>query len=115
MRITITILSVFTFIFLFNSCYSVRIVSTLGTPTPDPMSERDDFYRDKMVVEIDTVIKAGTLTDEIELKASGNRCKSGKIHSVEYKNTFGGSLLYLVTFGSKRKVKIKYVCTKIEN
>lgn len=109
------ILSVFTCILLFTSCYSVRIVSTQGTPNPYPMSERDDFYRDKMVIEIDTVIKAGTLTNEIGFKVSGNHCKSGKIHSVEYANTFGGALLYLFSFGNKRKVKIKYVCMKIEN
>ena len=39
-------------------------------------------------------------------------CDGGSLHSVEYRTTFGGLLLYVVTFGSKKQVKIRYVCTK---
>ncbi len=100
---------------LLTSCYSVRIVSTHGTPNPDPINDSDDDYRNKRVIVLDTVIKGGITTSVLEFKTARNGCKSGKLHSVEYKNTFGGSLLYLVTFGNKRKVKIKYVCMKPEN
>ena len=98
-----------------TSCYSVRIVNSQGTVNPDPLSERTDFYRDKMVFELDTVVKANAFIDEVTFIASGNHCQSGKLFSVEYKNSFGASLLYLITFGSRRKVKMKYVCLKPEN
>ncbi|OBX24777.1 hypothetical protein LX77_01010 [Gelidibacter algens] len=101
--------------FLLVSCYSVRIVSTKGAPMPTEQFDRDDWYRDKMVVEIDTIIKAGITVDDITFRVLKEGCETGKLFSVEYKNTFGGSLLYLVTFGNKRKVKLKYVCMKPEN
>ena len=101
--------------FILTSCYSVRIVSTKGAPMPPDEMTRDDWYRDKMVVEIDTLIKAGILTDDLSLRVLRDGCETGKLFSVEYKNTFGGSMLYLVTFGNKRKVKLKYVCMKPEN
>ncbi len=104
---------------LFASCYSVRLVSTHGAPNPcqtgvepDCMEDLGNFYRDKRVVVIDTVVKAGVTTDDIGIRVQRSGCETGKLFSVEYKNTFGGSLLYLVTFGSKRKVKIKYICMK---
>ncbi len=100
---------------LFISCYSVKLVSTNGAPNPDPNNDSDDDYRNKRVIVLDTVIKAGTTTDAIGFKTQRDGCESGKLHSVEYKNTLGGSLLYLITFGSKRKVRIKYVCMKPEN
>ena len=108
------VLVVLTF-FLLSSCYSVRIVSTKGSPMPPDEMTRDDWYRDKMVVEIDTVIKAGITTDDIAFRVLREGCETGKLFSVEYKNTFGGSLLYFISFGSKRKVKLKYVCMKPEN
>lgn len=81
---------------------------------PDEMT-RDDWYRDKMVFELDTVIKAGITTDDITFRVLKDKCETGKLFSVEYKNTFSGSLLFLVSFGNKRKVKLKYVCMKPEN
>ena len=96
------------------SCYSIRLVSTMGAPMTE-VNERDDWYRDKMVVELDTIVSAGVTTDELSIRVKRDRCASGKLFSVEYKNTFGGSLLYLVTFGNKRKVRLKYVCMKPEN
>lgn len=108
-------LGVLSLLFLLVSCYSVKIVSTMGTPNPDPNNDSDDDYRNKRVIVLDTIIKAGTTTDAIGIRTQRDGCKSGKLHSVEYKNTFGGSLLYLVTFGNKRKVRVKYVCMKTEN
>lgn len=112
---SLKVVMVVLFFFLFFSCYSVRIMSTKGASMPPDQFERDDWYRDKMVVEIDTIIKAGVEIDEITLRVLKEGCETGKLFSVEYKNTFGGSLLYVVTFGKKRKVKLKYVCMKPEN
>ena len=97
------------------SCYSVRIVSTKGTLNPDPFSTRDDYYRNYKVVEVDTIVKSSLFTDNIGIRTAVSGCESGKLHTVEYRNTLGGSLLYLITFGAKRKVKLKYVCMKKEN
>jgi len=79
------------------------------------IEDQGNFYRDKQVIVIDTVLKASITTDHIQIQVQREWCPSGKIFSVEYKNTFGGSLLYLLSFGSKRKVKIKYICIKPEN
>ncbi|GAA4271600.1 hypothetical protein U6A24_13525 [Aquimarina gracilis] len=107
---------------LFTSCYSVRLVSTHGAYMPcqtgiepECIEDHGNFYRDKRVVVIDTVVKSSAFIDKIGLKVQQSGCETGKLFSVEYKNTFGGSLLYLVSFGSKRKVRIKYVCMKPEN
>ncbi len=99
----------------FLSCYSVKLVSVNGIPNPDPNNDSDNGYRNQRVIVLDTIVKAGSTTDVISIRTQREGCESGKLHSVEYKNTFGGSLLYLITFGSKRKVRIKYVCNKIEN
>lgn len=43
------------------------------------------------------------------------KCPSGGFYSFEYRSTFGGVLLSAITFGKKRRVKIKYVCLKETN
>lgn len=97
------------------SCYSVRLVSTEGAPQPDPTSTRTDKYRRIQVVEKDTVIKLNLLSKSFDyLVKSEDACESGKLHSVEYRNTFGGLLLSAITFGRKRKMKVIYVCMKDE-
>ena len=101
--------------FMLFSCYSVRLVSTEGTPQPDPFSERDDKYKNIQVVEKDTVIGINLLSKSFDFLVKKNSlCKSGKLHSVEYRNTFGGVLLSAITFGKRRKMKVIYVCMKKE-
>ncbi|MFD2914093.1 hypothetical protein [Psychroserpens luteus] len=98
---------------ILTSCYTVRLRSVNGTPQPDPFSDRDDYYRGMAVVEIDTVINMKlTSKDFTYLIKESDNCESGKLNIVEYRNTFGGVLLSAITFGRKRKVKIKYVCEK---
>lgn len=101
---------------LLSSCYSVRLVSTEGAPQKDPFSERDDKYRDLQVIEKDTVIKVNITTGSFDYLVKKNKlCKSGKLHSVEYRSTLGGVLLSAVTLGTRRKMKVKYVCMKPTN
>ena len=101
---------------LMCSCYSVRLVSTEGAPQKDPFSERDDKFRDLSVVEKDTVIKVSITTGSFDYLIKKDKlCKSGKLHSVEYRSTFGGVLLSAITFGTRRKMKVKYVCMKPTN
>lgn len=100
-------------VFLFTSCYSVRLRNINGAPQLDPFSDRDDYYRGMAVTELDTVIgKKLTSKDFTYHIKETDACESGKINIIEYRNTFGGLLLNLITFGNKRKVKIIYVCEK---
>ena len=111
----INFLAISIFFLLLSSCYSVRLVSIKGTPQPDPFSERDDKYENIQVVELDTIIKVNITTGSFDYLIKEDKlCKSGKLHSVAYRNTFGGLLLSMVTLGTRRKVKVKYVCMKIE-
>ena len=95
------------------SCYSVRLRNVNGAPELDPFSERDDYYRGMAVIEVDTIINMKiTSKDFTYLIKESELCPSGKLQMVEYRNTFGGLLLSAITFGRKRRVKIKYVCEK---
>jgi len=104
----------FSFVFLtLFSCYSVRLVSTEGAPQKDPFNERDDKYRGLSVVEKDTVIGVSITTGSFDYLVKKEKlCKTGKLHSVEIRNTFGGVLWSAITFGTRRKMKVKYVCMK---
>lgn len=103
--------SVFALIML-CSCYSIRLKVDNGQWEPDD-NEREDALSGHLVRELDTVVTVGTITDENPINIRD--CESGALHTVEYKSTFGGILLYLVTFGRKRTVKVKYVCIKEDN
>jgi hypothetical protein len=99
-----------------TSCYSVRLRNINGAPQLDPFSDRDDYYRGMDVVEIDTTINIKISSKDFTyLIKESDSCESGKINMIEYRNTFGSLLLNAITFGRKRKVKIKYVCEKPSN
>lgn len=97
---------------LLSSCYSVRLKNQFGDPEPDPLNDVDTYYRYMRVREIDTTVKI-SVVDKDFIKIIKD-CPNG-IYIVEYRNTFGGILLSAVTFGRKRKVKVKYVCRKPTN
>lgn len=116
MKSKINIIVLISLCLFFTSCYSVRLRSINGAPQPDPLMLGNDYYRGMEVVEIDAVIKIDiTSKDFTYLIKETDKCKTGKLHTVEFKNTFGGSLLSVVTFGRKRKMKVKYVCMKPTN
>ena len=77
---------------------------------PAEVVEGDTWYKDKTWGEYVATVKTSVLNDGIEIKVPREKCESGKIFSVEYKDTFGGNILYVLSFGTRRKVKIKYVC-----
>jgi len=109
---TVTILfSLFILVSLiFMSCYSVRIKVANGVGGEPDDTEREDDLSGLLVRELDTIVTVKLTTNENPINIRD--CESGSLHSVEYKSTFGGVLLYVVTFGRKRTVKVKYVCTK---
>lgn len=99
-------------VMLLTSCYSVRFVNKEGVPEPDPLNNSGDFYKGKKVHVLDTTISLKLAEGEFTLI---ERCSTGAFYSFEYRVTFGGVLLSAITFGKKRKVKIKYVCLKEQN
>ncbi|MEM6687718.1 MAG: hypothetical protein AAF617_18220, partial [Bacteroidota bacterium] len=96
---------------LLSSCYSVRLKNQYGDPEPDPLNDVDTYYRYMKVREIKETVNASIIEN---FERIIDDCPQG-IYIVEYRNTFGGLLLNLVTFGSKRRVKAKYVCLKPTN
>ena len=110
------VLLLFIALLLMESCYSVRLVSVEGAPNPAAPIVRDDYYRNMEVIELDTVITIGAVDKDFTyLIRKSDKCPTGKLHTVEYRNTLGAVLLSGITFGRKRKVKIKYVCMKETN
>ena len=107
-----TLLLVSFALLFFTSCYSVRLVNKDGVPEPDPLNNSDNFYKGLKVHVLDTTIKLKLTQGEFHLI---ERCAAGGFYSFEYRVTFGGVLLSAITFGKKRKVKIKYVCLKEQN
>lgn len=98
---------------LLQSCYSVRIRSEQGAYEPQAPLTREDYYRGMSVIELDTVITINATSKDFTLLIKrSDLCPSAKLHTIEYRNTLGSVLLSAVTFGRKRKVKIKYVCMK---
>lgn len=98
---------------LLQGCYSVRLRSVEGAYEPEVPLIREDYYRGMAVIELDTTISINATTKDFTLLIKkSDLCPSGKLHTVEYRNTFGGVLLSAITFGRKRKVKSKYVCMK---
>lgn len=93
---------------LFSCGTSVVFTSTRGVPNPD-MNEYKDFFRDKYTIEIDTVMRGATTASDL-VKASGVGCESGKIFAVEFKQSFGSRLWSFITFGSRRRITLRYVC-----
>ncbi len=107
------VMALLIFLLLFQSCYSVRLRSVDGIYNSTAPIVRDDYYRDMEVIELDTVITIGATTKDFTLLIkTTDKCPTGELHTVEYRSTLGAVLLSAVTFGRKRKVKIKYVCIK---
>lgn len=94
----------------FCSCYTVRILNRDAVPEPDPLNRSEDFYRGKLVHTIDTTVSLKLYEGEFSLIEKA--CRGCGFYSFEYRPTFGGVLLNAVTFGSKRRIKAKYVCVK---
>lgn len=97
---------------MLSSCYSVRFGMSDGSAVNKPIPNTDDesYYINKEYYVIDTTVNLG-ITDADFMINDCSKCENG-IYSVEYKVSFDYILLNLITFGSCRKVDIKYVCKK---
>ncbi len=106
---TLQFLLCFCAIVVLSSCYSVRFQVEQGQWDPAE-NQQDPDYAGYNVHTLDTVIKRKITTGPHYFNIPN--CESQALHTVEYRTTFGGLLLNVVTFGRKKKVKIKYVCIK---
>ncbi|HOZ77384.1 MAG TPA: hypothetical protein PLY34_05280 [Ferruginibacter sp.] len=96
-----------------QSCsYSIKVANQSGTAQPDPMNREMGFYNGKEVKVIDTVVNLSLLQNGAMVIPDCGRCG---FHSVEYKITFGAMLRNTFTFGKRKSIKVKYVCTKTLN
>lgn len=96
-----------------QSCsYSIKVANQGGTPQPDPMNREMGFYNGKEVKVIDTVVNLSLLQNGAMVIPDCGRCG---FHSVEYKITLGAMLRNTFTFGKRKSIKVKYVCTKTQN
>lgn len=94
-------------VFTLSCCYSVRFQVSNGQWEPRD-DEEESSWAGYNVRTLDTVVTRKLTTGEHYFNISD--CESGALHTVEYRSTFGGILLNAITFGRKKKVKIKYVC-----
>ena len=95
------------------SCYSVRFQVENGQWEPEDTEEGDPYYRGYLVRSVPKkVVTKKLITGADYFNISD--CESGALHTVEYKSTLGGILLNLITFGTKKQVKVRYVCIKKE-
>ncbi|MXV51500.1 hypothetical protein GS399_11010 [Pedobacter sp. HMF7647] len=97
------------FFICLSSCYSVRIISRDGVPQPDYTNNSPDFYKNKMVLVIDTTIRLKVHEGDFSLIKG---CSTQGFYALEYRMTFGDVLVSGITFGKVRKVRVKYVCIK---
>lgn len=97
------------FVLTITSCYSVRFQVENGQWEPAD-TEIEGAYSGYNVRTLDTIVSRKITTGAHYFNISD--CDSGALHTVEYRVTLGGILLNAITFGRKKKVKIKYVCIK---
>lgn len=109
---SIKLLGIIGAMLLLPSCYSIRISNVQGVGEPDPTNFDDGYYKGMMVMTIDTTVNLRVLENEVLVLET---CPEGCFHTMEYRVTFGAVLLSGITFGKKRKIKVKYVCLKESN
>jgi hypothetical protein len=99
-------ISIFILAISLSSCYSVRVYNQHAIYESKAPTDTG-FYTDKVVYVLDTVVKSKTW-ERFYLRESA--CKDCGFYSIEYRNTLGGCLRYFFTFGTRRTIRIKYVC-----
>jgi len=95
-----------------SSCYTVRFKVANSIPEPFP-NHLENVYRDLRVYTCDTTVRINMLNKDFTMLVK--TCPSGGLAIVEYRNTFGGVLLSAITLGRVRQIRVKYVCTKVQN
>ncbi len=97
-------------LFFLTSCYSIRVANINGAPETSPLgSGETGYYADKKFTAIDTTIALKIYENDAMFLES---CEEGGFYSVEYRVTFGDVLWNALTLGTKKKVRVKYVCLK---
>ena len=98
------------FSMIFMSCYSIRIANIKGAPEPSSLGTGETgYYADKTFTVLDTTISLKLYEHDAMFLEP---CEEGGFYSVEYRVKFGDILLNAITFGTRKKVRVKYVCLK---
>ena len=102
-------LAIFIALILLQSCYTITMINKDGVPMPDPFNDEAGAFFNKEVIVMDTVVKLNLIQNKV---MAIERCPSGAFYAVEYRPTLGGLLLNTITFGKRKQIKVRYVCTK---
>ena len=94
-----------------TSCYSVRVVSKHGIPEPDPTNDTFGFFNGKQVHHLDTTVRKSVFEGDL---MALEQCGNSGFFAIEYRTTLGDIILSGITFGSKNRIRVKYVCLKEE-
>ena len=70
MKNTVKIIVLISLSFLLTSCYSVRLRSINGTPQPNPVSDREDYYRGMEVIEAEPRFLLNRYVKKIDKKVA---------------------------------------------
>jgi len=105
----ILFVSLISFTLLLQSCYSVTLVSKTGSGVANPLNKEIGIFTGKDVVEINKTVKTKIIVKELGIF---EKCDGDGFFAVQYRVTLGSVLLNAITFGTRRKVRIRYVCLK---
>lgn len=94
---------------LLQSCYSVTLVSKTGSGVANPLNKEIGIFTGKEVFEINKTVKTKVIVKELGIF---EKCPGDGFFAVQYRVTLGSVLLNAITFGTRRKVRIRYVCLK---
>ncbi len=105
----ILLVSLITFLLLLQSCYSVTLVSKTGSGVTNPLNKEIGIFTGKEVTEINKTVKVKVIDKELGIF---EKCEGDGFFAIQYRVTLGSVLFNAITFGTRRKVNIRYVCLK---
>jgi hypothetical protein len=83
-----------------------------GVAEPDPNNQELGFFFGKQVTPIEQVVKMKLENNQVYVTPP---CETPGLYAVEYRVTYGDLLRNALTFGKRRKVRIRYICLKDTN
>lgn len=97
-------------LFLLNSCYTLQFKVENGVGEPEDTETEVPWEAGHLVRKRYETIKSKIHNQDNIINIKD--CESGSIYAIEYKSTFGGILLSVVTFGTRKAAKLRYICSE---